>query len=360
MAKASEGMTYVPKGKPQRVVKKGEFTFAAVSLDHGHIYGMSSGLIDAGAELKWVYDPDPKKVKAFIERFPQAKKARSEKEVFDDPEVKLVAGAAIASERCALGIRTMEAGKDYFTDKTPLTTLEQLKQAKAAVKKTKKKYMCYYSERLHVESAIFAGYLVEQGAIGKVIQVMGTGPHRIGDPKTRPDWFFIKEKYGGILCDIGSHQIEQFLFYAGCKDAKITYSQIANYNHPKYPELDDFGDAVLVGDNGATHYFRVDWFTPDGLQSWGDGRLLILGTEGFIEQRKYMQLGHKGQGGGHVYLANKKEETYFNVSGKVGYPYFGQLILDCINRTENAMTQDHCFKAVELCVKAQMKAVKIK
>ena len=159
MAKASEGMNYAPKGKPNPVVKKGEFAFAAVSLEHGHIYGMSNGLIEAGADLKWVYDPDPKKVKAFLEKFPQAKKARSEEEVLNDPEVKLVAGAAIPSDRCALGLRVMAAGKDYFTDKTPLTSLEQLKQAKAMVKKTKKKYMCYYSERLHVESAVFAGEL---------------------------------------------------------------------------------------------------------------------------------------------------------------------------------------------------------
>jgi predicted dehydrogenase len=358
MAKESEGMNYAPKGKPNPVVKPGEFTFAAIALDHGHIYGMCNGLIEAGAVLKSVYDPDPNKLDRFCKSFPGVKPARSEEEILADPEVKLVAGAAITSERCALGLRVMSAGKDYFTDKAPLTTLAQLEAAKAKVKETGKKYMCYYSERIHVESAVFAGQLIEEGAIGRVIQVLGTGPHRLG-AAGRPDWFFKKEKYGGILCDIGSHQIEQFLFYAGVKDAKVVYSQIANYNHPTYPELDDFGDATLVGDNGATHYFRVDWFTPDGLQNWGDGRSLILGTEGFIEQRKYMQLGQKGSGGGHLYLANGKEETYYHVEGKVGYPYFGQLVLDCLNRTENAMTQEHCFKAAELCVKAQIQAVKI-
>ena len=360
MAKASEGMNYAPKGKPNLVVKKGEFSFAALALDHGHIYGMCNGLTEAGAELKWVYDPDPKKVKAFLEKFPQAKKARSEEEILNDRDVKLIAAAAVPSERSALGIKVMTAGKDYFTDKTPLISLEQLKAVKQAAKKTSKKYMCYFSERLHVESAVFAGELIAEGAIGKVIQVMGMGPHRMGDPKSRPDWFFKKEKYGGILCDIGSHQIEQFLFYSGCKDAKVLHSKVANYNHPKYPELEDFGDASLLGDNGATHYFRVDWFTPDGLQNWGDGRSFIVGTEGFIEQRKYLNLGIKNSGGDHLFLANKKGETYYQLAGKVGFPYFGKLILDCINRTENAMTQEHCFKAAELCVRAQMKAVKIK
>ena len=308
--------------------------------------------------LKSVYDPDPKKLDAFCEKFPTVKRAASEEEILSDPQVLLVTGAAVTSDRCALGLRVMSAGKDYFTDKAPLTTLEQLEAAKAKVKETGRKYMVYYSERLHVESAVFAGQLIEQGAIGKVIQVLGLGPHRLGS-SGRPPWFFIKEKYGGILCDIGSHQIEQFLFYTGAKDANIVRSQVANYNHPQYPELEDFGDAMLVGDNGATGYFRVDWFTPDGLQMWGDGRLFILGTEGFIEQRKYMQIGEKGSKGSHVYLANKTEETYYNVDGQVGYPFFGQLILDCLNRTENAMTQEHAFKAAELCVKAQMQAVKI-
>ena len=357
MANISEGMNFAPKGKPNPVVKKGEFKFGVLALDHGHIYGMCNGLIEAGAELKSVYDPDALKVKAFIEKFPGTVCAKSEDEILGDPEIRIVACAAVTSERCALGLKVLGVGKDYFTDKAPLTTLEQLAQAKSKVKETGRKYMVYYSERLHVESAIFAGQLIEEGAIGKVIQVIGMGPHRLS-VSMRPDWFFKKEKYGGILCDIGSHQIEQFLFYAGVKDAKICYSQIGNFNHPEYPELEDFGDAMLLGDNGATHYFRVDWFTPDGLQTWGDGRSFILGTEGFIEQRKYMNIG-SNDGGEHVFLANGREETHFNVSGKVGYPFFGQLILDCLNRTENAMTQEHAFKAAELCVLAQMQAVRI-
>ena len=353
----TNGMNYAPKGKPNPVVKKCEFVFAAISLEHGHIYGMCNGLIEAGGELKYVYDKDQAKVEKFCETFPNVIVAKSEKEILDSPEVKLIAGAAIPCEKCALGMRVMDAGKDYFTDKTPLTTLEQLQMAKDKVKETGKKYMVYYSERLHVESAVFAGELIKDGAIGKVMQVIGLGPHRLS-ASSRPDWFYKKEQYGGILCDIGSHQIEQYLYYADVKDATVVRSQIANYNHPEYPELDDFGDAMLVGDNGTTNYFRVDWFTPDGLKTWGDGRTVILGTEGYIELRKYINIG-TDQGADHVFLVNKEVETHYEVNGKVGYPFFGQLILDCINRTENAMTQEHAFKAAELCVKAQMSSVKL-
>ncbi|MBM7097776.1 Gfo/Idh/MocA family oxidoreductase [Bacillus sp. H-16] len=352
-----QGMNYAPKGKPNKVVKKGEFVFAAISLEHGHIYGMCNGLIEAGADLKWVYDPDPEKVKAFIKIYPDVKEASSEEQILTDDDVKLVAGAAVPSERCALGMRVMDHGKDYFTDKTPFTTLEQLEEARNKVLQTGLKYMVYYSERLHVESAVFAGQLIEKGAIGRVIQVTGFGPHRL-NLKSRPDWFFQKEKYGGILCDIGSHQIEQFLHYAGCKNAEVVHSKVANYDAKEYSELEDYGDATLIGDNGATHFFKVDWFTPDGLSNWGDGRTFILGTEGSIEIRKYVDVARDHEGD-HLYLVNKEGEYHYPLKGKVGFPFFGQLILDCLNRTENAMTQEHAFKAAELCLKAQLQAITV-
>lgn len=352
-----DGMNYAPVGRPDPVVKPGEFTFAAIGLDHGHIYGMTNGLLEAGATLKWVYDPDPAKVAAYCKCYPQAAAAACEAQIFDDPEVRLIAGACVPGDRAALGIRAMRAGKDYFTDKAPLISLEQLDVARAAVRETGRKYMVCFSERLQSESAVYAGELIRQGAIGRVIQVLGMGPHRLNAP-SRPAWFFERARYGGILCDIGSHQIEQFLFYTGATDATVAASKIANYNHPEYPELDDFGDATLIGNNGATGYFRVDWFTPDGLRSWGDGRTFILGTGGYIELRKNLDVGREGDGD-HVFWVDGKGEHTFDARGKTGFPFFGQLVLDCLNRTENAMTQEHAFKASELCVRAQLQAVKV-
>lgn len=356
---SKDGMHYAPKGKPMPVVKEGEFSFAAVALDHGHIFGMCNGLLEAGGSLKWVYDPDEEKVKKFIEQFPGTLVAKSEEEVLADPDIMLVASAAVTSERALLGIRVMEAGKDYFTDKAPLVSLTQLDDVRSAIERTGKKYMCYFSERLHVEAAVYAGDLIAEGAIGQVLQVIGLGPHRL-NAAARPEWFFEKEKYGGILCDIGSHQIEQFLFFTGETDATVVRSQVANYAHPEYPELEDFGDAMLLGKNGATNYFRVDWFTPDGLRTWGDGRTMILGTEGYIELRKYINIAEEPASGNHVFLVNKDGEKHFDVTGKVGYPFFGKLILDCINRTEEAMTQAHVLKAAELCVRAELQAERIK
>lgn len=351
----SEGANYAPAAMPKPVVEPGEFVFAVMHLDHGHIGGMTQGLIGAGGTPKWVYDPQPERADAFAEQFPGVQIAGSEEEIFTDDEVLLVAAAAVPADRAALGIRVMEAGKDYFTDKTPLTTLDQLAEAKAAVERTGRKYMVYYSERLHVEAAVLAGQYIDRGAIGEVIQVQGMGPHRMGDPSTRPDWFFERARYGGILTDIGSHNFEQMLTFTGSDDAEILSSSIGNFGHPDHPELDDYGDAHIALSSGASGFVRVDWFTPAGLRTWGDGRTFILGTEGYMELRKYVDV-TTDNGGGQVILVDGEGEHRIDATGKVGYPFFGELILDVLHRTENAMTQDHAFKAVELALKAQEQA----
>jgi len=355
---SSDGMTYAPQGKPAPVCKPGEFLFASVALDHGHIYGQTNGLVEAGGEVRWVYDPDPEKVAAFQNKYPSARAAKSLEEILDDPSIHLVAAAAIPNRRGPLGCRVLEAGKDYFTDKTPFTALDQLAEARQVATRTGRKYMAYYSERLHVESAVFAGQLVADGAIGRVVQTAGFGPHRL-NASIRPSWFFNKAEYGGILCDIGSHQSEQFLFFTGSSDASVVSSSVGNFANPDYPELEDFGEASLVGNTGASGYYRVDWLTPDGLRSWGDGRTLILGTKGYIELRKYIDIASEGAEKDVLFIVDQQGERRIECAGKVGYPFFGQLILDSLNRTEIAMTQEHAFKAGELCLKAQQLARRI-
>ena len=343
-----------PLGPPEPVCEPGEFPFAAIGLDHGHIYGQCEGLIQAGGTLRTVFDPDPAKTTAFKGRFPDVDIAADETTILDDPELKLVTSAIIPDQRGALDLRVLDAGKDYFVDKAPFTTFAQLEAARQKVAETGKKHLVYYSERLHVESAVFAGQLIGEGVIGHVLQVLGLGPHKIGQTP-RPDWFYKKEHYGGILCDIGSHQIEQFLFYSRAEDAAVTNARVENFAHLEYPELEDFGEASLVADNGTSNYFRVDWFTPQGLSTWGDGRLFVLGTEGTLELRKHTDVAREGSKD-HLYLVTSEDEYHVPVAGKVGFPFFGELILDCLNRTEQAMTQAHTFKAAELALTAQRAA----
>ena len=344
---------FAPVHARERVCEPGDFIFAAAALDHGHINGMCGSLAAAGGVLKYVYDADIRRAGALASRFPGAVAVSDLQIILEDKEIALVAAAAITSQRAGLGIRVMEAGKDYFTDKAPLTTLAQLDAVKAAIARTNRKYFVYYSERLASECSVYAGQLIDAGVIGRVISVDGLGPHRLG--AGRPDWFFRRAEYGGILCDIGSHQIEQFLHFTGESDADVTFARTANFNNPAHPEFEDFGEACLTGANGAASHFRVDWFTPDGLGTWGDGRVIILGTKGYIELRKFIDVARE-RAGNQIYLVDGTGEYHLNATGKTGFPYFGELILDCLNRTENAMTQAHALRAAELCVRAQMRA----
>ncbi|HDP98439.1 MAG TPA: Gfo/Idh/MocA family oxidoreductase [bacterium] len=350
----STGMHYAPEAFVSKACEKGEFPIAAIGLEHGHIFGMCQNLEAAGATVEKAWDKDPKKLAEFKKWFPDATIAANENEILEDSRIKLVATADVPCQRGALGLRVLEHEKDFFTDKAPFTTLDQLAAARKMVKQTGRIWAVCYSERVANESAVFAGQLIEQGAISRVLQVIGLGPHRLG-AKTRPAWFFEKQKYGGILTDIGSHQVEQFLYYANAADATVVHSRVANYDHPEFPELEDFGEVNLVADNGAGNYFRVDWFTPDGLRIWGDGRTFILGTKGYIEMRKYIDIA-RNPDGDHLFLVNEQGEKYFSLKGKVGFPYFTELILDCLNRSQKAMTQQHTFKAAEISLLAQQKA----
>jgi predicted dehydrogenase len=351
MVDISDGASYAPTARAEKVVAPGEFKFAVAHLDHGHIYGQTNGLRDAGATLKSVYDPDPGRLQAFVDTYPGVQVAASLDEILADPEIRLVNAAAIPSERAAIGMRVMAAGKDYFTDKSPFTTLEQLARAREVAASTGRKYAVYYAERLHNDAAWRAGELIAGGAIGRVLQVLNLAPHRLAKG-TRPDWFFDKARYGGILTDIGSHQVEQFLTYAGCADATVNFARVANFSHPDKPGLEDFGEMSMTGDNGASFYTRVDWYTPEGLRTWGDGRTFIVGTDGTMELRKYLDVARQAPSS-RLFLVNEEGEQEIECLDSTGFPFFGQFIRDCIDRTEHAMTQAHAFAAAELSMRAQ-------
>lgn len=356
MSQAADGMSYDPQGQSKPVVGPGEFPFAVAHLDHLHINGMTGALQRAGGDLRYVYDTEPDRVAQWQKQFPEAKIVESLDVILNDPEIKLVAAAAVPCDRCSVGMKVLESGKDYFTDKAPFTTLDQLAIAREKVRETGQKYMVYFSERLHNAPTYFAGELVRQGKIGKLLQVIVVAPHRLSKGN-RPDWFFDKSRYGGILTDIGSHQFEQFLYFGNTLDAEVNFARVENFNNPDKPELDDFGEASLTLDNGVSCYCRIDWFTPDAARSWGDGRLLALGTDGYIEVRKYLDIG-RPDNSPSVFLVNQEEEQQYTFDGPQQFPFFGALILDCLNRTENAMTQEHAFKSAELSLRAQAFAEK--
>jgi predicted dehydrogenase len=346
-----------PAGFDPAPFAKQSIKFAVIGLDHYHIMGMTAAVQRGGGKLVKFYTTDPKQIADFRAKFGDIPLAKSEAEILGDKSIKLVCGAPIPDQRAPLGIRVMKAGKDYLSDKPAITTLEQLAEVRKTVAETKKKFAIMYSERLEVKAAIQAGYLIDQGAIGKVIQTVNLAPHRIGnvDAGGRPEWFWHKNRYGGILTDIGSHQIEQFLYYTKSTSAHVVASQAGNVAHPQYPEFEDFGDMIAVG-NGGTGYIRVDWFTPDGLPTWGDGRLFVLGTEGYIELRKYYDVSGRA-GGNHLFIADKKGVRYIDCNN-VALPFGPLFVRDILDRTEKAQNQDEALLTAELVLTAEKNATK--
>jgi predicted dehydrogenase len=328
--------------------------FAVIGLDHAHIYAITDAVIRGGGILSAFYATDPAQIATFRKRYGAVKLARSEAEILEDKAIKLVAGAPIPDQRAPLGIRAMRAGKDFLGDKPAITTLDQLAQVRAAIKETGRKFAILYSERLEVRAAVMAGELVKQGAIGKVVQTVNLAPHRISAP-TRPDWFWDKARYGGILTDIGSHQADQFVYYTGTTRAHVVASQTGNLAHHDHPAFEDFGDMMVSGDGGSG-YIRVDWFTPDGLPTWGDGRLFLLGTQGYIELRKYVDIMGR-PGGDHLFIADGKGVRHMDCS-KVPLPFGPQFIADIVERTSVAQDQEGALLAAELVLLAQKNATR--
>jgi predicted dehydrogenase len=325
--------------------------FAVAGLEHAHVHTQCQGLLAAGARLKWVHDPDPAKVARFCAEFPAARVARELDELLADPEVRLVASAAVPCDRGALGCRIMQAGKDFFTDKAPFTTLAQLAETRRTVAATGRKCLVYFSERLHHGAVRRATELIASGALGRVVHVAAFGPHRLG-ATGRPAWFFERARSGGILCDLACHQIEQFLTWSGAPEATVTHATTANHAHPDFQEFEDHGELTLRAGNGATAFIRVDWLSPDGLRTWGDGRSFITGTRGCLELRKYVDVGG-GPGGNHLYLVDEHGEHHQRAEDPALSEAFLPLVADCLERTETAMMQAHVFRTAELALRAQ-------
>lgn len=343
---------------------KHHIKFAVCGISHDHIYGMIGAIQRGGGELVSAWGGEEDKLAAFTKRFPDVKIVKTQDEILNDPSVQLVLSSQIANERAPLGVRAMKFGKDFLSDKPGITTLEQLADVRKTIAETRRIYGIMYSERLEVKAAVYAGQLIQQGAIGKVIQTINIAPHQImqgkggdaGGGSGRPEWFWNPDQYGGILCDIGSHQVDQFLFYTGSTQAEIVESQIANVRHPDRPRFQDFGDMVLRGDRGLG-YVRLDWFTPDGLGTWGDGRLFILGANGYIEVRKYIDVATKKQGN-NLFLVDSKQARYIDCNN-MPLPFGPQFVEDIVNRTHIAQDQTGCLLAAELVIKAQMNAKRV-
>ena len=334
---------------------KTSLRFAAIGLNHPHIYGQTIALLDAGAELVAVHAAEDDLAAAYMKRFPQARRVADRREILDDTSIPMIVSATIPDTRAATAIEVMRHGKDVMVDKPGVITLAELADVRRVQAETGRIFSVCFSERFENRATEKASRLVAAGAIGRVVQTVGLGPHALRN-NPRPDWFFQRRRYGGILCDIAAHQCDQFLHFTGSTRAEVVASHIANHANPDTPELEDFGELLLRG-NGGTGYIRVDWYTPKGLGVWGDGRLTVLGTEGYIELRKYIDVAGR-PGGDHLFLVDGKGTQHIDCSAEP-LPYGQRLIADVLDRTDTAMRQEHCFLATELALKAEAMATRV-
>ena len=327
--------------------------FAAIGLAHNHVYDMTRRLMAAGAELVACWDDEPGNLAAFAGAFPHAATTRGANEVLQDEAIDLIVSAAIHDERAALGVRAVQGGKNFFCTKPGFTTLEQLDAVRNACAATGRKYTVYFGERVGNPATVLAGDLVRGGAIGRVVHTAGFGPHRLFGRVDRPAWVFQRERYGGILNDLASHQIDQFLHFTGSASAAIVAATVANHHHRQFADFEDFGEVLLRGE-GATGFIRVDWLSPAGLDTWGDVRLFLLGTEGYIELRKTWDVQGR-PGADHLFLVDGQGERHIQATG-TPLPFIADYLADLRQRTENAITQAHIFQVSELALRAQAQA----
>ena len=140
--------------------------FAVIGLNHYHIYSQVDAVLRGGGDLVSFYAKEPDLADAFAKRYPQARLTRNENEILEDAAIQLVLSAGIPNERAPLGIRVMQHGKDYMSDKPGITSLEQLAEVRHVQAQTRRIYSIMYSERLENRATVKAGELVKAGAIG--------------------------------------------------------------------------------------------------------------------------------------------------------------------------------------------------
>jgi predicted dehydrogenase len=326
--------------------------FAAIGLNHGHIYDQVACMLAAGCELCAFCVEEDELATTFASAFPQASRVTDRRRILEDASIQLVLTAAIPSERADIAIQAMRHGKDVMTDKPGAITLEQLDELRRVQAETGRIFSVYYEGRLESRAVTKACDLVGEGAIGSFLHLTALAPHAIRRSQ-RPQWFFDPKRGGGIIADLATHSCDQFLVLAGTLDARATFARTDNRTNLDITQFRDFGEVCLATETAAA-YIRLDWLTPAGLPVYGDGRLFIVGSSGTIEVRDCIDLA-TGRPGQELFLVDSQGIQRVQCSS-VALPYGRQLVADILDRTQTAMTQEHCFRVAELALQAQAMA----
>jgi len=326
---------------------------ALAGADHNHLYEIIDRLVKAGAEAV-AHTAEGQ----FFEHYSgwQAESVeRSYDDILADDSIDLIVTAAIPNRRASIALAAIEAGKHVVSDKPGLTTMDQLDAVCSAVAgRPGRPWTVLFTERFENRAINEAVRLARSGAVGTVVHVVGAGPHTMW-AKRRPDWFWDPDATGGILVDVGSHQVDQFVSITGAAaaDVSVVSSMVGNVASSDHPAMQDIGSMTLaagavVGDH------RLDYLTARGLGTWGDCRLMIVGTDGTIEARANVDVAG-ADGAEHLIVVDAGGTRRIDISGVV-VDWAELALADVADGGERLMTQQHAIDVTDVCLRAQAAA----
>ena len=327
--------------------------FAVAGIEHLHVFELVGGLVGAGAiEVGHWGTPGPL-LDAYRQWRPDS--AELDLDTALRAEVDLVVLAGIPSERATHAATALRSGASVLSDKPGVTTFEQLDSVLDAEEASTGRWWVLFSERFCNRAVLEAVRRVHAGAIGRVVDVVGLGPHTLAAAQ-RPDWFWSPTTSGGILADLATHQIDQFCAIAD-PDSKaevvVTSSSVGNLACPDHPSMQDVGRLTLAG-GGAIGSHRVDYLSAAGLPSWGDCRLLITGTEGALEVRANVD--PAGAPGSEHLIQVDADGTQRIDTSDVQIDWAQRLVADLRNGTDTLLSRDHIERVCRLALTAQAEA----
>jgi predicted dehydrogenase len=190
------------------------------------------------------------------------------------PDVAVIAGRY--AERGTEAAAALRAGAHIIADKPLCTSLEQLNEVEQAVRVSGRSVTLLLEKRGYPET-LAAHEFIQTGGLGEIVGITSVGPHKL-NPNTRPEWFFRRDEYGGIIGDLAVHDLDTALLFAPAQSAQVR------------------GWVRAVAPNGFAHYgvasvitpttvisAEVSWLTPQASDVHGDYRMRVVGTRGTLE-----------------------------------------------------------------------------
>lgn len=326
-----------------------------VGLDHDHGLMLAGRLRLAGARIV-AYAADGSRSRAALTAMalPGRVQARTAEAISEADDIDLVVTAAIPSARADIAVRALRAGKHVLTDKPGVTTADDLAAIDDAVTASGRRWWVLFGERFENRAVRQACARARLGDIGRVVSVLGLGPHRMG-AAGRPAWFWDPAATGGILVDIGSHQVDQFLAATGADpDAvEVVTAAVGNVASPAHPHMQDIGMMVLrAGSAIGTH--RVDFLSPAGLHTWGDGRLMLVGLEGTLEVRTNVDVAGR-RGREHLIVTDRRGVRRIDVSA-TPVDWAARLLADVRDGSDTLLDHRHTLAVSRITLRAQAAA----